>query len=246
MIQANSHKDVWHRRILSQLVCILTVSLSACLPISNNPVPGPDKQAIGTWYGAAAGAASGAVSGLNYTSVAGPGAWVGAGLGGIFGLFSGMGQDQLEEEQLRRKEQLEKMRQILWVQNVLTEHYQKRLELHPGRDIYPADLFFQNDEVVMKQGSVPLMRGIAWLAKQTKPWSRIVVGSYVNTRDESSAYANYLAKQRAEKIALTMVRFGIDARRIETRPLTLSSPILVDPLDSPTRYAQAIELIYID
>lgn len=228
------------------LTAFLVLSQVSCLPLSNKPAPGRDKQSIGTWYGVATGAATGAVTGLNYSYAAGPGAWIGAGLGGIFGMFSGLGQDVLEEEQLRRMEMTEKLRQRVWVHGILTEHLQRRMALYPNRDIFPADLFFEGGGIKIRPQSVPIVQEIANLMLERRPWSKVVVATYVMSKDEDSQYARHLARQRAEEFAITMVRSGIDARRLDTKPLTIDGPIVLDPLDVPTRYAQAVELILVD
>ena len=77
----------------------------ACSPFTTDPVPGPDKQSIGTFGGAATGAGAGAVIGAQLTAATGPGAWVGAGFGALFGMFSGLGLDLLEEDQINRQNQ---------------------------------------------------------------------------------------------------------------------------------------------
>lgn len=230
------------RRLLPVL-CASVLCLS-CVSLAGKPVPGPDKQAAGTVYGAMTGAVTGAIAGFNYASVSGPGAWVGAGLGGAFGMLSGMGQDMLEEEQIRRQEELAELEEASWVQKVLGEHYKTRLKLHPARDIYPADLFFKDDDEKITQEAISLVRGMALLVKDTKPWSKLVVASYVTAKENSPVYAAYLAKSRAEQIASNLVRFGINPRRLGIRPVTVKDPILVDSTDDETKYAQAIELIY--
>ena len=53
-------------------------------------------------------------------------------------------------------------------------------------------------------------------------------------------------KKRAEEIATTFIRCGIEARRVQTLAMTLNEPILIDPDDYPGRYRQAIEIIPLD
>ena len=54
------------------------------------------------------------------------------------------------------------------------------------------------------------------------------------------------SQKRAIQMGDEFIRNGIEARRIETRPIIVSTPILIDPEDKPSRYAQAIELIPVD
>ncbi|MCB0358465.1 MAG: hypothetical protein KDD44_02485 [Bdellovibrionales bacterium] len=234
-------------RISCGSICAgIVLVASGCFPTEGVPVPGPDKQAAGTIYGASLGAGAGAVTGAQLGSNLGPGAWIGAGLGGAYGMMSGLGVDLLEEDQLRREEEAARAEELLWVQHILAEHYERRLELHPNRDIYPADLFFRADEVTLTESSALLAREIARLTKRRMPWSRIVVAAYVTARDRDSDYASYLTQRRAEELAREFVRAGLEARRIAAQSVVLSEPILVDPYDRPDRYRQAIEIIALD
>lgn len=220
--------------------------MSSCLPMPAEPEPGPDKQAIGTYYGAALGATSGAVTGFQVASAAGPGAWVGAGFGSIFGMLSGLGMDSLEDDELARAEEAERLRCKLWTQEVLAEQYARRLELHPSRDIWPADVFFQPDSVKLRPEARLLLQEIGQKTKSRVPWSRIVVLAYVTSRDEESTYANYLTERRAQAIALQLVRAGLNPERLSTKSVTLPEPLVLDPHDSPNRYRQAIEFLALD
>ncbi len=228
------------------LVPFLVLVLSSCTPFSTKPKPGPDKQAVGTWTGAALGAGSGAVYGAQVGAGAGPGAWVGAAVGAVYGLFNGLGADLLEEDELRRQYEDQRMREIAWVQEVLQEHYARRLELHPTRHIFPADWFFDADSSKLKPSAVILARELGYLTQQRMPWSRIVVAAYVTTNDKESAFAQYITRKRAEEIALQFVQAGMEPRRVLVQGIPVSEPILLDPDDSPARYRQAIEIIPLD
>ncbi len=227
-------------------VLILLVVFSACTPFSVEPKPGPDKQFVGTFGGATIGAGMGAVLGHNIISHTAEGAWVGTGFGLVFGMLSGLGIDLLEEDELRRLDELDRQRELLWVQEVLAEHYARRLELHPNRDIFPADWFFEGDSSKLKPEAVVLSRELGNLTQKRMPWSRIVIASYITSRDPSSAYAEYVTEQRAQEIALQFVKAGIEPRRVLTQGLAIAEPVLIDPDDSPGRYRQAIEIIPLD
>ncbi len=220
--------------------------LSGCAPMPSTPKPGPDKQSIGTFYGAAIGATSGAITGAAVGSSTGPGAWVGAGFGAVAGMFKGLGIDLVEEDQIRREEEERNLREIAWVHEVLNEHYARRLELHPNRDIFPADLFFAGDGVKLNDEGQVLARELAYLTKNRMPWSRIVIASYATSADSESSYASFLTERRAQAIATQFVQSGIEARRVLTQAATLSEPVLIDPYDTPGRYRQAIEIIALD
>lgn len=222
------------------------ILMSSCLPAASKPIPGPDKQSIGTWYGAMVGAGSGAVTGAQLGSGTGPGAWVGAGFGAVYGMFSGLGLDALEEDQLKREDEESYLREVSWVQELLSEHYARRLELHPNRDIFPADWFFEKDSVEVKGDAAALVRELSYLTRRRMPWSRVVIASYVTANEPNSSYAAYLTERRAQNLATEFIRNGMEARRVFTQPLVLPDPILVDPDDSPNRYRQAIEIVALD
>ena len=185
--------------------------------------PGPDKAVIGTFEGAATGAGAGAITGFQLSSVTGPGVAVGAGFGAVAGGIQGLIQDKNEEHDLKLAAELKKERERAYVHAILEEHYKRRLELHPTRDIYPADLFCLGDQANLKKESHALVEEIARLNKERFPWSR--------SRD----------------IADNLVRGGLEPRRLVTRSVIIDSPLLVDPLDQDAgRYNQAIEIIPID
>ena len=227
------------------LLLALVLFAGACSRQSR-PVPGPDKQGAGTVSGAMLGAGAGAVYGAQISAGTGAGAIAGAGIGAVYGAVSGLALDSLEEEQLRQEKDLYDAQKKTWAQAILTQHYEKRLELHPNRDIYPADLFFADDGVKLRQEGKVLVHEIATLTRERMPWSRIVIASYVTSRSSDSEYANYLSTKRAEEIAIEFVRAGLEGRRVLIQGVTLPEPIVVDPYDSPDRYRQAVEVIPID
>ncbi len=239
------------RNTLFLLYSLFLVSLlGGCLPFApfaDEPTPGPDKQSQGTFYGAATGAGSGAVIGAQIGSVGlTPGATVGASIGAVYGMVAGLGVDALEEDKIRRDLEEKYLRELAWTQEVLTEHYRRRLELHPNRDIFPADLFFEGDSVSLKKDAELLVSELAHLTKHRMPWSRIAIASYVTSADADSDYSKYVTSRRAREIAKHFVRSGFDPRRVVTQPVTMPEAILVDPYDSPHRYRQAIEIIPLD
>ncbi len=233
-------------RSFSFLVLFLFTSLSGCSLFTLEPIPGPDKQAVGTWGGIAAGAVSGAVIEKQLYGSVTRGSFIGAAFGGIYGMFSGLGVDLLEEDQIRRSIELQRARELAWVQEVLAEHYVRRLELHPNRDIFPADWFFETDHSELMPQSVILAQEVGKLAQRRSPWSRLVVTAYVSTADKNSTYAQYLSKKRAQQIALEFVRAGVEPRRVMIESFLVDAPILIDPDDDPDRYRQAIEISAID
>ena len=225
---------------------IISLTLSACLSTPKVPEPGPDKQGMGLVSGAAMGAGAGAVTGAEVAAATGPGAWIGAGLGAIYGSISGLGVDLLEEDQIQREEETKLTREMAWVQEILNEHYARRLDLHPSRDIFPADLFFDGDGVELRPEGRLLAQELAAMSKHRMPWSRLVIASYVMSNDKESTYSQYITERRAKELADVFVAQGIEPRRLSTQAVTVAEPVVLDPDDSPDRYKQAIELIPLD
>ena len=207
---------------------------------------GPDKQGTGLLYGAALGAGSGAVTGAQMAAGAGPGAWVGAGLGGFFGMLNGIASDILEEDQVGREEDLQCTKQKLWVQEVLSQHYARRLELYPNRDIFPADLFFRADNAKLRKEGEMLAQAVTGMTKNRLPWSRILIASYATANDASSSFAKYLSEKRAQALATQFIHAGVEPRRVLAQGVVIQEPLVVDPHDSPGRYRQAVEIIPLD
>jgi len=210
------------------------------------PSPGPDKQFEGEVTGAATGAGAGAVTGLQVGAGTGPGALVGAGLGAVAGGIQGAVQDTTEENLIALSQATSVERQRAIAHEILTDQYKRRLELHPTRDIYPADIFFYGDEVRIRPCAMAIINEIAAMNKQRMPWSRLQVAVYTKTVDKNSDYAQHLSQRRSRELGNKLVKAGIEPRRIETKAVVVDAPILIDPSDNPGRYNQAIELTPID
>lgn len=209
-------------------------------------LPGPDKQFAGTLEGAALGAGSGAITGFHVSAATGPGAAIGAGFGAVAGGIQGLMADREEAAMLAVAAQSRGERERARVHEILNEHYSRRLELHPTRDIYPADLFFDGDEVKLRPGAESLLSEIARLNKRRLPWSRLAIASYSKVGSGDSEYARHLNERRSRAVGDSLVRAGIEPRRVVTRAVVIDEPILLDPHDKPTRYNQAIEIIPLD
>jgi outer membrane protein OmpA-like peptidoglycan-associated protein len=224
----------------------LFLGMAGCSPSVDKPIPGPDKQGAGLIEGSAVGAGAGAVYGAQVTSATGPGAFIGAGFGALAGAITGFGTDQIEEEQLRTEREQRRLQEISWAQEVIAENYAMRLEMHPNRDIYPADLFFDGDSHKLKPEAKILARELGKMTRDRMPWSRIVIASYVTADAEDSEYANFVSAARAKSIALGFIKSGVEPRRVLTKGVVVSEPIFVDPEDTSDRYRQAIEIIALD
>lgn len=78
------------------------------------------------------------------------------------------------------------------------------------------------------------------------PYSRLVVAVYAKAATPESAYAQHLTEKRSREFVNQLVRAGVEPRRLETRAVVVNAPVLIDPLDNPTRYNQAVEIIPVD
>ena len=227
--------------------------LVSCTSHDLDPRPGPDKQGIGLVTGAASGAGAGAITGFQLGAATGPGAAVGAGLGAVAGSLRGLTADLAEEEAAKLAAATHDQRERAVVHELLHDHYQRRISLHPTRDIYPADWFFDGDGSRLKPGAEAIVTELTRLNRHRLPYSRLVVTVYSKANEhnreggfKASNYAEHLSTRRAREIVNYMIRAGAEPRRLEARGMVVGAPVLVDPDDDPLRYAQAVEITPID
>ncbi len=227
----------------NKLNLIFFILLVSCA----QPKIGPDKQFAGGLKGAALGAGAGAVTGAQLSAATGPAALVGAGLGAVYGSIQGMVQDANEQHLMVMGAKTRRERERAVAQEILQDQTQRRMELHPGREIYPADLFFYGDEAKHNSITPALVRELAFMNKARYSWSRLGIVVYVQSKDKvHNEYAKLLAQDRAALLGDLFVTYGIQPRRIETRAVVTAAPILIDPEDHPARYAHAIEIVPLD
>ncbi len=248
------------------------LTLTHCAPSQTNmrkgdAVDGPDKQFEGGLLGAATGAGAGAVTGFQVGASTGPGALVGAGLGAVAGGIRGAVQDKQEDQLLELSARTSSARQVTYAQELLKEHYARRLELHPTRDIFPADWFFDGDSSTLLPHGRAILYEVAGLNERRAPWSRLQITVYNKSRDTATLaqqgpepvdastadasssevlYGKRLAERRAQAIGDCLVRAGIEPRRLQAQAVLVPDPVLIDPHDRPDRYSQAVELNALD
>lgn len=238
---SGKHFGITNLIIISALIATLS---GGC---SKRPVAGPDKMFSGTATGAVEGAGAGAVMGFQMGVATGPGAAIGAGFGAAAGAIHGIVRDSFEEDEIRRSRKIRREERRVIAQEVLAAHYQRRMVIHPARDIYPADLFFSGDSAELSSQGISIIREIAKLNKKRLPYSRLVVASYAkSTADAENVYVRHLTDRRAREFVNELVKAGLEPRRLETRSVIVDAPVVIDPKDNPTRYNQAIELIQVD
>ncbi len=225
-------------------LCTLCVVSAGC---STQPVEGPDKMFSSGAVGALEGAGAGAVTGAQFTAATGPGVAIGAGFGAAAGLIHGAIKDSMEDTEMQIGREVRRARYRTAAQETLAVHYKRRMELHPNRDIYPADIFFRGDSAKMCPSGVGIVREIAKLNEFRLPYSRLVVAAYAKSSGgEDSSYIQHLTDKRSREFVNQLVKAGVEPRRLETRSVIVDAPLLIDPEDDPTRYNQAIEIIAID
>lgn len=229
-------------RVLSSL--LVAQFIVAC---SSRPVPGPDKQFSGTAVGAMEGAGAGAVMGFQMGLATGPGAAIGAGFGAAAGAIHGVIKDGTEEFEMEtgRRIRAEARRSV--AQEILSDHFRRRMAVHPARDIYPADLFFNGDSAKVSARGVSVLEEVARLNQYRLPYSRLVIAAYAKSvGGEESSYIQHLTDRRSRAIVNQLIKAGIEPRRLETRSVIIDQPVLIDPSSDPTRFNQAIEIIPVD
>lgn len=230
--------------IRSYIVIILFLFGSSCA--KQGPKAGPDKQGYGLFSGAVIGAASGAITGAQFTSSAGPGAWIGAGFGAVWGALQGLGLDILEEEDMRLFEILADREDDVWAQYAFLEHLELKKEIYPNREIFPADNFFNGDQTELSEEGRILAKYLARYVFSQNSFSRIQVTSYIQTRDQTSAFTRHTTKRRAQALALVFAQNGIEPRRVVLQTVAIGSPLVDDRYDSFHRYSQAVEFSLLD
>jgi hypothetical protein len=226
-------------------LCAFLCLLSSC-STSTAPVPGPDKQGIGLLTGGLIGAGSGMITGAQLSAPTGPGMAIGAAFGAVWGSLHGLGLDLIEEEELRLLAEVDRLHEKIWVQNALISHYEKKKDLHPDRDIFPADEFFTGDGVEVSRGGSLLAHAIAKRYMLASPSSRVLITSYHATHGKNSEYTSYLGKRRAQAIARELVAGGLEPRRFILKSVHIGAALVDDPYDDPARYTQAVEFSLVD
>ena len=227
------------------LVILFAVIFSSCADYSK-PIPGRDKQGAGLLSGAIMGAGSGMITGGQFAASVGPGAFIGMGFGALWGSLYGLGIDVLEEEDLYILSQVARNEDEVAAQYILLEHFELKSELHPGRDIFPADVFFKKDEVSLSRSGNAVAQVFSKMLAKRNPASRIEIIIYQVSKDENSTYAKYLGRKRGVAVGNALVKAGIEPRRLVFKSITLDNPLVFDQYDRAERYYQAVEFALVD
>jgi outer membrane protein OmpA-like peptidoglycan-associated protein len=227
--------------------CLYLVYGTVLVGCSAQPVPGPDKMFSGTAVGAMEGAGAGAAMGFQMGVATGPGAAIGAGFGAAAGAIHGAIKDSNEDVAFETARRLNAEARRSNAQQLLAQHYKRRMAVHPSRDIYPADLFFNGDSASVCPRGASVLEEVARLNKERLPYSRLVVAAYAKSVEgEESSYLQHLTDKRSRAIVNQLIKAGIEPRRLETRSVIMNGPLVIDPDSDPTRFNQAIEIIPVD
>ena len=233
------------KRLKNVLFAIVVLNLIACADYSK-PIPGRDKQGAGLISGAIMGAGSGMLTTGHLLASSGPGAFIGMGFGALWGSVYGLGLDVLEEEDFLILDQIAETDLEVAAQYEILEHFELKNDLHPGRDIFPADVFFKNGDTKISNTGDAVAQLFSTILSKRSPSSRIEIIVYQVSKDKASSYASYLGKKRSLEIGNSLVRAGIEPRRIVFKSITIDQPLVLDPFDAPERYYQAVEFALMD
>jgi outer membrane protein OmpA-like peptidoglycan-associated protein len=235
---AVQNKYLFYSSIIHLLV------LTSCT--AHAPVSGPDKQGGGLLEGSITGAGAGAITGMHVAAATGPGAAIGAGLGALLGSIRGAALDVQEESLLNIHAQTEAEQSRIGAQRLLQHHYERRLSVHPGRDIYPADYFFGSGDTAVCSSGEAVINELAQLLKDRLPWSRVGIMVYSVSSDKQAPYAQHLSEERALTCVNALVKRGLEPRRFVAQAKVVAAPVVIDPLDHPNRFNEAVEIILMD
>ncbi len=225
------------RILMSKMkILLIAISIAVFLPGCadySKPIPGKDKQGAGLVSGAMMGAGSGIITGAQFGAATGPGAFIGMGFGALWGSLQRLGLDLLEDEDFRILMEVAKTDDEVLAQYTLLEHFEIKSELHPGRDIFPADVFFDNGDVKISRNGAAVARLITKILSQRSPSSRFEIVNYIVSSDKKSTYAKFLGKKRNNSLGFTLVQAGIEPRRLVFK--TIVVPGLVKAVASVVR-----------
>lgn len=237
------------KKLLSVSALLLVTSCTS----SMKPVDGPDKQGSGFLTGGLLGGASGLITGAQLGAPTGTGAVIGAAFGAVWGSLSGFGIDLIEEEELRLLAEVDALQEEVWVQNSLIAHLERKKELFPGRDIFPADEFFHADGSNLTTSGDLLARALARRYSSRSSSARVLITSYQISKESkgeaangATSYSGYIGKRRTQSLANAFVQAGMEPRRFVLRSVALGAPLVDDPYDYEGRYSQAVEFSLLD
>lgn len=198
---------------------------------------------IGALGGAAAGGAIGAAVGR-------PG--VGAAVGGVLGLGAGaLIGDQLQGQQNKQAEQqkaLDQQRSEIDKNRALIEELKKSnieaKETSRGVMVNLPSVNFEFDSADLTRDGRSKVNQIADIIRRDAPNRKISVEGHASR--ESAAQEDYnqrLSERRANTVADSIERSGVDARNVSSRGLGTRSPVATNDTESGRSQNRRVEVI---
>ena len=217
------------------------LSLSAC---SGGALTTREK---GAGIGALGGAAAGGIIGA---AVGHPGA--GAAIGGALGLGAGaLIGDQLQGQEQKQAEQqkaIDQQRSEIARNQALIEELKKRnieaRETNRGVMVNLPSVNFQFDSADLTPEGRDRVNQIASIIRRDAPDRRITVEGHASRESAAQeAYNQQLSERRADTVANSLERAGVDGSRISSRGLGTRAPIASNETEEGRRQNRRVEVI---
>lgn len=206
-------------------ICILLLLCTSILSGCATPQPGPDKTVGGAILGAGWGAGAGAVVGhqIGHT---GPGVAVGSGFGLVDGALTGLGHDQLEDQHIKAKAELDGLK----IQNTANLRQlaglQQKLDraISQGAPFGIYQVFFDTDATSLRSGAIANLEAIGEMLKRS-PYAYVIKVAGHTDDTGLPDYNERLAQARAKNVAAYLAARGISVDQIVVENFGAKRPI---------------------
>ena len=226
---------------LSTTALLVAAVLSGC---AGGEITTREKGAgIGALGGAAAGGAIGAATGH---------AGIGAAVGGLLGLGAGaLIGDQLQGQENRQKEQqkaIDQQRVEIEKNRALIEELRKQnieaKETSRGVMVNLPSVNFEFDSADLTRDGRSKVDQIANIIKRDAPNRRITVEGHASRESAAAeAYNQRLSERRANTVADSLERNGVNGRNISSQGLGTRAPVASNDIESGRQQNRRVEVI---
>jgi len=226
---------------LSTTALLVAAVLSGC---AGGEITTREKGAgIGALGGAAAGGAIGAAAGH---------AGIGAAVGGLLGLGAGaLIGDQLQGQENRQKEQqkaIDQQRVEIEKNRALMEELRKQnieaKETSRGVMVNLPNVNFEFDSADLTRDGRSKVDQIANIIKRDAPNRRITVEGHASRESAAAeAYNQRLSERRANTVADSLERNGVNGRNISSQGLGTRAPVASNDTESGRQQNRRVEVI---
>jgi len=226
---------------LSTTALVVAAVLSGC---AGGEITTREKGAgIGALGGAAAGGAIGAATGH---------AGIGAAVGGLLGLGAGaLIGDQLQGQENRQKEQqkaIDQQRVEIEKNRALMEELRKQnieaKETSRGVMVNLPNVNFEFDSADLTRDGRSKVDQIANIIKRDAPNRRITVEGHASRESAAAeAYNQRLSERRANTVADSLERNGVNGRNISSQGLGTRAPVASNDTESGRQQNRRVEVI---